>query len=108
MVEELLRLRESREVYPTNLGNPIELSILQFAELIRDRFDNSIGIQHKPLPSDDSKIRRPDIEKARRVLGWDLRVGLDEGLTLMIDFFRNQVASDALHTFSSSILQVAN
>jgi dTDP-glucose 4,6-dehydratase len=88
LVEGLLLLSESEERYPVNLGNPTELSILQFADRIRARFDHGLGIEFRPLPSDDPKIRRPDIGKAKRILGWEPKVPLEEGLTLTIDYFR--------------------
>ncbi len=95
LVEGLLRLSESDEAYPVNLGNPVELSILQFAHLIRERFGNSVGIEHRPLPSDDPKIRRPDIAKAKRLLGWEPAVSLEEGLTATIQFFRERLERDS-------------
>jgi dTDP-glucose 4,6-dehydratase len=88
MVEGLLRLSESDERYPVNLGNPTEMTILEFANRIRARFDESVGLEFRPLPSDDPKIRRPDITKAKRILNWAPEVDLDEGLTLTIDYFR--------------------
>jgi len=92
LVEGLLLLSESDEVYPVNLGNPAEMTILEFAHHIQARFDGKIGIDYKPLPSDDPKIRRPDISKAKRILGWEPKVALDEGLTVTIEFFRNKVS----------------
>lgn len=93
LVEGLLLLSESDERYPVNLGNPAEMTILQFAEEIRARFDNSIGIEFKPLPSDDPKLRRPDISKARRVIHWEPRVPLSDGLTETIEYFRNKITN---------------
>ena len=90
LVEGLLLLSESDERYPVNLGNPAEMTILQFAEEIRARFENAIGIEFKPLPSDDPKLRRPDISKARRVLNWEPCVPLSEGLTITIEYFRKR------------------
>lgn len=92
LVEGLLLLSESDEAYPVNLGNPTEMTILEFAQHIQTRFDGKIGIDYKPLPSDDPKIRRPDISKAKRVLGWEPKVALDDGLTVTIEFFRNKVS----------------
>ncbi len=89
LVEGLLRLSESEEIYPVNLGNPAEMSILEFAKSIRDRFGSSLAIDEKPLPSDDPKKRRPDISKAKRVLNWEPKVTLDEGLKVTIDYFQN-------------------
>jgi dTDP-glucose 4,6-dehydratase len=91
LVEGLLLLSESEERYPVNLGNPVEMSILEFANRIRARFGNRVGIEYKPLPSDDPKIRRPDISKAKRVLGWEPQVGLDEGLSTTIEYFTTKV-----------------
>ncbi|MGI8962122.1 MAG: UDP-glucuronic acid decarboxylase family protein [Bryobacteraceae bacterium] len=90
LVQGLLLLSESDERYPVNLGNPSEMSILEFANQIRARFGNQAGIEYKPLPSDDPKIRRPDISKAKRVLGWEPQVGLDEGLTKTIEYFQRK------------------
>src|SRR6266576_316167 len=78
LVEGLLLLSESEERYPVTLGNPKEMSILEFAREIQKRFDGAAGIDYRPLPSDDPKLRRPDIAKATRVLGWKPKVGLSE------------------------------
>lgn len=95
MVEGLLRLSESDERYPVNLGNPTEMTILEFANRIRARFGGDLQIEFRPLPSDDPKIRRPDISKAKRILNWEPRVGLDEGLTITIDYFRDKSGSES-------------
>ena len=92
LVEGLLRLSESDERYPVNLGNPVEMTILQFANTIRDRFDTNLKIEQKPLPSDDPKVRRPDIGKAKRLLGWEPEVPLAEGLKTTIEYFQNLTA----------------
>jgi dTDP-glucose 4,6-dehydratase len=94
LVQGLLLLSESDERYPVNLGNPVEMSILEFANRIRARFGNRVGTEYKPLPSDDPKIRRPDISKAKRVLGWEPQVGLDQGLTKTIEYFKNKASQD--------------
>jgi dTDP-glucose 4,6-dehydratase len=88
LVEGLLKLGESEERYPVNLGNPVEMSILDFAREIRARFDNAVGIEYKPLPSDDPKLRRPDITKAKQILGWEPKVPLSDGLAATIDYFK--------------------
>ena len=90
LVDGLLRLSESDERFPVNLGNPAEMSILDFANGIRKRFGNKVGIEFKELPSDDPKLRRPDISKAKRILGWEPKVSLDEGLTMTIDYFKTK------------------
>jgi dTDP-glucose 4,6-dehydratase len=90
LVEGLLLLGESNERYPVNLGNPVEMTILEFAKQVQQRFDHKIGIEYKPLPSDDPKLRRPDITKAKRVLGWQPKVPLSEGLDVTISYFQNK------------------
>ena len=88
LVEGLLLLSESDERYPVNLGNPKEMSISEFAREIQKRFGAAKEIDYRPLPSDDPKLRRPDISKAKRVLGWQPKVGLSEGLAETIDYFK--------------------
>jgi dTDP-glucose 4,6-dehydratase len=88
MVDGLLRLSESEERYPVNLGTPDEMTILEFAQEIRARFGNAVEIEYKTLPADDPRVRQPDIEKAKRVLGWQPRVTLSEGLSITIEYFR--------------------
>jgi dTDP-glucose 4,6-dehydratase len=90
LLDGLLLLSESDERYPVNLGNPAEITILEFANHIRARFGNNVEIEFKPLRSDDPKLRCPDISKAKRLLGWEPKVSLQEGLTLTIDYFRQQ------------------
>ena len=73
---------------PTNIGNPSEMTVLQFAEVIKKLTGTNAPIEFRPLPEDDPKIRRPDITKARTLLGWEPRVPLEEGLRKTIDYFR--------------------
>ena len=96
LVQGLLLLSESEERLPVNLGNPAEITILEFANRIRERFGDSVGIEYKALPADDPKLRRPDIGKARRVLGWEPKVELAEGLTVTIDYFKKKDERDDL------------
>ncbi len=98
LVDGLLLLSESDERYPVNLGNPAEITIREFANRIRARFGNELPVEFKPLPSDDPKLRRPDIRKAKRVLGWEPRVSLEEGLSLTIDYFRQTSGAPLLQT----------
>jgi dTDP-glucose 4,6-dehydratase len=81
----------SDESEPTNIGNPNEMTVLQFAEAIKKIVGNDSPIIHKPLPVDDPKIRRPDITKARTKLHWEPQIPLQEGLRRTIDFFRGVV-----------------
>ncbi|HKB78321.1 MAG TPA: UDP-glucuronic acid decarboxylase family protein [Thermoanaerobaculia bacterium] len=88
LVDGIYRLLMSDEVLPTNIGNPNEMTVLQFAEEIKRLTGTKAAIVFKPLPEDDPKIRRPDISKARALLGWEPRVPLEEGLQRTIDYFR--------------------
>jgi dTDP-glucose 4,6-dehydratase len=87
LVTGLMRLMMSDERYPVNLGNPTEWRIIDFAEHSQKLAGTNLPIQHKPLPEDDPKQRRPDITKARELLGWEPVMGLDDGLRLTIDYF---------------------
>src|SRR5213595_475099 len=88
LIEGIYRLMMSDEHLPTNIGNPQEITLLDFAERIRKHFDNPPPIVFKPLPQDDPKRRCPDISKARRILKWEPRVGLAEGLQLTLVHFK--------------------
>jgi dTDP-glucose 4,6-dehydratase len=88
MVEGLVRLASSDERHPVNLGNPNEMTILEFAECIRRMVGGTEDIVHQPLPSDDPRKRRPDISKAQRILGWAPVVTLDDGLRQTVEYFR--------------------
>jgi dTDP-glucose 4,6-dehydratase len=90
MVDGLYRLLHSEERYPVNLGNPVELTIREFAERIRRLTGSGSEVVYQPLPEDDPKVRRPDISKAKRVLGWEPHVGLEEGLSATVEYFRKQ------------------
>ncbi len=92
LIEGIHRLMNSDEHEPINIGNPQEISILEFAERIRALTAAQVPIVFRPLPQDDPKRRCPDISKARRVLGgWEPEVSLDEGLRLTLDYFRQQM-----------------
>jgi dTDP-glucose 4,6-dehydratase len=89
LIEGLYRLMFSEERRPVNLGNPTELTILEFAEKIRQITGSRSELRFEPLPQDDPKQRRPDISKARRLLGWEPSVALEEGLRRTIEYFRS-------------------
>ncbi|MCC7176469.1 MAG: SDR family oxidoreductase [Bryobacterales bacterium] len=89
LVDGLYRLLWSEERYPVNLGNPVELTIREFAEHVCRFTGAECALEHRPLPEDDPKRRRPDITKARTLLGWEPRVSLEEGLRLTIEYFRS-------------------
>ncbi len=90
LVEGLYRLIFSDERFPVNLGNPDEMTILEFAERIRRLTGTTAPLEFKPLPEDDPKQRQPDIAKAKRVLGWEPKVSLEDGLRQTIDYFRTR------------------
>lgn len=91
LVDGIYRLLLSDEVEPVNIGNPAELTIKQFAEYINQLTDNPAGIQYNPLPVDDPKQRRPNIGKAQRILGWEPKVDLAQGLAKTIPWFAAQL-----------------
>ncbi len=88
LIEGIYRLMMSNEHLPTNVGNPQEITILEFAERIRKQFENAPPIVFEPLPQDDPKRRCPDITKAKRILNWEPKVGLEEGLKLTLAYFK--------------------
>jgi dTDP-glucose 4,6-dehydratase len=90
LVDGLYRLSQSDERYPVNLGNPVELKISEFAERIRRLTGAMSPVAFQPLPEDDPKQRRPDISKAKLVLGWQPQVELEDGLERTIAYFRSQ------------------
>ena len=93
LVRGILRLLQSDEVEPVNIGNPSEMTIRQFAEAILAATGARSRIVQRPLPSDDPKVRRPDISKARHLLGWEPEVELPQGLARTIEYFRRKVAA---------------
>jgi dTDP-glucose 4,6-dehydratase len=95
MVDGLFRLMLSDERYPVNLGNPAEMTILEFAEKIRRMTGTRSEIVFQPLPEDDPKQRRPDISMARAILGWTPRVELEEGLRQTVEYFAGLKATVA-------------
>jgi dTDP-glucose 4,6-dehydratase len=95
LVDGIVRLLRSDYSDPVNVGNPTEVSILEFARRIIALTGSKSEIVHEPLPVDDPKQRKPDITRARRLLGWEPKVSLDDGLKQTIDFFRDKVAPTA-------------
>jgi dTDP-glucose 4,6-dehydratase len=89
LVEGIYKLMYSRVTSPVNLGNPRELKITEFANVIIKLTGSKSRLINKPLPQDDPKQRRPDISKARKELGWEPKVDLESGIRLTIDWFRN-------------------
>jgi dTDP-glucose 4,6-dehydratase len=91
LVEGIVRLLRSDYSGPVNCGNPAEVTILQFAEHIKALTNSKSDIVFRPLPVDDPKQRQPDITRARTLLGWEPKVGLEEGLRHTIEYFRDKV-----------------
>src|SRR6187401_2034271 len=93
LVEGILRLMMSSLNEPTNIGNPHEMSIEDMARLIIKMTGSSSRLVFKPLPTDDPKVRQPDITRARTMLGWEPKVKLEDGLTATIEYFKKKVGS---------------
>jgi dTDP-glucose 4,6-dehydratase len=93
LIDGIYRLMFSGEYFPVNIGNPQEITILEFAERIRKHFDPAPQIVFEPLPQDDPKRRCPDISKARRLLQWEPKVQLEEGLKRTLEYFKQEYAS---------------
>ena len=91
LIEGIYRLMMSDYDLPMNIGNPTELTMLQFADQIIRATGSKSKVVHKPLPQDDPKQRKPDITKAKRILKWEPKVALAEGLTKTIEYFRTKV-----------------
>jgi dTDP-glucose 4,6-dehydratase len=91
LVDGIIRLMLSKEEGPINIGNPQEMTIEQIARLIIAMTGSKSKIVYKPLPTDDPKVRQPDITRARTLLGWEPKVPLEEGLGRTIDYFREKV-----------------
>ena len=93
LIDGIWKLSESDEVYPTNIGNPTEMTIKEFAETIVELTGSRSKITYHPLPQDDPKQRRPDIGKAKAVLGWEPKVKLADGLARTLEYFRGKVGA---------------
>ena len=91
----ILALARSDEHEPTNIGNPHEITIMEFAERVRKLVGSKEPIVFRPLPQDDPKQRCPDITKARRILNWEPKVNLEDGLKRTYEYFRKQIAEPA-------------
>jgi dTDP-glucose 4,6-dehydratase len=93
LVDGILRLMASDTNDPVNLGNPHELTIEEIARTIIRLIGSTSQIVYRPLPVDDPKQRQPDITRARTLLNWEPKVGLEEGLLKTVNYFREKVAS---------------
>jgi dTDP-glucose 4,6-dehydratase len=95
LVDGVLRLIDSDTHDPVNIGNPQELTIEQIARTIIALVGSTSRIVYRPLPQDDPKQRQPDITRARTLLGWEPRVGLEEGLAKTVGYFKTKLAAEA-------------
>ena len=87
LIEGVIRLMDSEETRPVNIGNPVEYSVREVAEMIIELSDSRSEISHQPLPEDDPKRRCPDITRAREALGWEPKIRAREGLAKTLDWF---------------------
>jgi len=93
-IDGFMRLARSDEPLPVNIGNPDEFTILDCARIVLTVAGSRSRIRYEPLPQDDPKQRRPDITKARRLLGWEPKIDLETGLRLSLDYFRKAVVEE--------------
>jgi dTDP-glucose 4,6-dehydratase len=93
LVSGIQKLLEFDEYLPVNIGNPHEMTVLEFAEKIIELTGSPSTVVYKPLPQDDPQVRQPDIAKARKVLGWEPQVALEQGLARTIEYFREKLRS---------------
>jgi len=96
LIEGIYRLSQSDFHEPVNIGNPAEMTVMDFALKIRALCGSTVELSHKPLPEDDPKVRQPDIRRAQKLLGWSPRVDLDTGLKNTIEYFRGLLARGAI------------
>ncbi|KAL3505715.1 hypothetical protein ACH5RR_031097 [Cinchona calisaya] len=94
LVEGLMRLMEGDHVGPFNLGNPGEFTMLELAKVVQETIDPNAKIEFRPNTADDPHKRKPDISKAKQLLGWEPKVSLREGLPLMVSDFRQRIFGD--------------
>jgi dTDP-glucose 4,6-dehydratase len=92
-VEGIWRLLRSDFAEPVNIGNPVEMTILDFAQAVQRHVGSHVPIVHRPLPQDDPRLRRPDIGRAREVLGWEPAIDFEEGMRRTVPWFRDEVAA---------------
>lgn len=93
LIEGIYRLMMSDYHEPVNIGNPREMTIRQFAEHILAITGSSAGVEYRPLPEDDPKVRQPDITRARTILGWEPKVPFEEGIRITLEHFRARLAA---------------
>jgi dTDP-glucose 4,6-dehydratase len=92
LVDGINKLLATEHHLPVNIGNPYEMTVFEFAERIIKLTGSKSEIEYKPLPEDDPQVRQPDIAKAKRILKWEPKVTLEEGLAKTIEYFRTRLA----------------
>lgn len=92
LIDGIFRLSQSGYHEPVNIGNPREMTVLEFAKSILKHTGVDLPVIHKELPTDDPKVRQPDITLARKLLGWEPKVDFEEGITRTIAYFRDFLA----------------
>jgi nucleoside-diphosphate-sugar epimerase len=95
-VEGIFRLFMQGDAEPTNIGNPDEYTVKELAEMVLELTGSKSELVHLPLPTDDPKVRKPDITRARQTLGWEPRVAVREGLARTIEYFRTLIGTSSL------------
>jgi len=95
-IEGFIRLARCSEHYPVNIGNPAEFTILECAKRVLAVTGSKSEIRYEPLPQDDPKQRRPDITKAKTLLGWEPKIDLETGLRMSLDYFRQAVSGEEM------------
>ncbi len=93
-IDGFMRLAKSDEHLPVNIGNPNEFTILECAQLVLKVTGSKSKIRYEPLPQDDPKQRKPDITKARQLLGWEPKIDLESGLKLSVEYFRETLSQE--------------
>jgi dTDP-glucose 4,6-dehydratase len=94
-IEGIVRLSRSEEHFPVNIGNPDEFTILDCAQRVIEVTGSTSGVRFEQLPQDDPKQRRPDITRAKDLLGWTPKITLNQGLHMSLDYFRDAVAIES-------------
>jgi dTDP-glucose 4,6-dehydratase len=92
-VEGIYRLFHRGDAFPTNIGNPVEYTVRRLAEIVIELTQTTSQLTFKPLPEDDPKVRQPDITRARRMLQWEPRVDIRDGIGRTIEYFRGLIGS---------------
>jgi len=91
LVAGVMRLMEVQFNLPVNIGNPVEFTIIDFGRLVLRLSGSSSRIEYRPLPEDDPKTRKPDINRAKTILGWEPQIGVEDGLARTIEWYRSRV-----------------